>query len=448
MESPMSKSLADVISEKAEALVGAPNDFDSLIDLIGDARFVLIGEASHGTHEFYRIRAQITKVLISQRGFNAVAVEADWPDAYRVNRFVRGASKDSDSVDALSGFQRFPQWMWRNADVLDFVGWLREHNDQQNHEDRKCGFYGLDLYSLHASIEAVLAYLDKLDPEAAKRARHHYSCFEHFGKDITTYGYAAGFRMTPSCEEAVVKSLVELRRKAMEYLQRDGQVAADAYFCAEQNALVVRNAEEYYRNMFRREISSWNLRDTHMMESLVRLALHLSKSRPPAKIVVWAHNSHLGDARATQMGERGELNLGQLVREHFGREAVSIGFTTYDGTVTAASDWDGPAERKNVRPAHPESYEALFHEVDVPNFFLDLRKDVDVAAQLRKERLERAIGVIYRPDTELISHYFHARLPDQFDAILHYDHTRAVEPLERTAEWEAGEVEETFPSGL
>jgi len=444
----MPKSVVDLVSEKAEALVGSPSDFDSLVDLVGDARFVLLGEASHGTHEFYRIRAQISKVLIAQRGFNAVAVEADWPDAYRVNRFVRGAGSDIDSVEALSGFQRFPQWMWRNADVLDFVGWLREHNDQQVFEDRKCGFYGLDLYSLHASIEAVLAYLDKLDPEAAKRARHYYSCFEHFGKDITTYGYAAGFRMTPSCEDAVVKNLVEIRRNAMEYLQRDGQVAADAYFCAEQNALVVRNAEEYYRNMFRREVSSWNLRDTHMMESLLRLAIHLSNQRPPAKIIVWAHNSHLGDARATQMGERGELNLGQLVREHFGKETVSIGFTTYDGTVTAASDWDGPAERKNVRPAHSESYEALFHNVDVPNFFLNLRKDVDVAAPLRNERLERAIGVIYRPDTELISHYFHARLPDQFDAILHYDHTRAVEPLERTAEWEMGEVEETFPSGL
>lgn len=444
----MPNSLVDVISEKAGALMGAPNDFNSLIDLIGDARFVLIGEASHGTHEFYRIRAQISKVLIAQRGFNAVAVEADWPDAYRVNRFVRGASKDSDSVEALSGFQRFPQWMWRNADVLDFVGWLRDHNDQQIAEDRKCGFYGLDLYSLHASIEAVLAYLNKVDPEAAKHARHYYSCFEHFGKDITTYGYAAGFQMTPSCEQAVVKSLVELRRKAMDYLQRDGQVAADAYFCAEQNALVVRNAEEYYRNMFRREVSSWNLRDTHMMESLVRLAIHLSNQRPPAKIIVWAHNSHLGDARATQMGERGEFNLGQLTREHFGKEAVSIGFTTYDGTVTAASDWDGPAERKNVRPGHPDSYEALFHEVDVPNFFLNLRDDVDISSHLRMERLERAIGVIYRPETELVSHYFHARLPDQFDAILHYDHTRAVEPLERTAEWELGEVEETFPSGL
>ena len=454
----MPKSIVDVVSEKAEPLVGSPNDFDSLINLVGDARFVLIGEASHGTHEFYRIRAQISKRLIAQRGFNAVAVEADWPDAYRVNRFVRGSSSDVDGVEALSGFKRFPQWMWRNADVLDFVGWLREHNDEQRAADRKCGFHGLDLYSLHASIESVLAYLGKLDPEAAKRARHYYSCFEHFGKDITTYGYAAGFRMTPSCEEAVVKNLVELRRKATEYLQRDGQVAADAYFCAEQNALVVRNAEEYYRNMFRRDVSSWNLRDTHMMESLVRLAIHLSNQKPPAKIIVWAHNSHLGDARATQMSERGELNLGQLVHEHFGKEAVSIGFTTYDGTVTAASDWDGPAERKNVRPGHPESYEALFHDacravaerrrVDIPNFVLNLRGDVDLASHLRAERLERAIGVIYRPDTELISHYFHARLADQFDAVLHYDRTRAVEPLERTAEWEMGEVEETFPSGL
>ena len=444
----MPKSVVDLISEKAEPLVGAPDDFNSVIDLIGDARFVLIGEASHGTHEFYRIRAQISKVLIAQRGFSAVAVEADWPDAYRVNRFVRGVDNDSDSVEALSGFQRFPQWMWRNADVLDFVGWLREHNDEQVFADGKCGFYGLDLYSLHASIEAVLAYLSKVDPEAAKRARHYYSCFEHFGKDPTAYAYHTGFGLTPNCEQPVIKQLVELRRKTMEYLQRDGQVAADAYFCAEQNALVVRNAEEYYRNMFRREVSSWNLRDTHMMESLVRLATHLSIHRPRAKIIVWAHNSHLGDARATQMSERGELNLGQLVREHFGKEVVSIGFTTYDGTVTAASDWDAPAERKNVRPAHPESYEALLHEVDVPNFSLGLRGDADVATALRNERLERAIGVIYRPETELMSHYFHARLPDQFDAILHYDHTRAVEPLERTAEWEAGEVEETFPSGL
>ena len=440
-------ALSDRVSEAAEPLGGSPDDYDSLVDLIGDARFVLLGEASHGTHEFYRERAVISKKLIYQRGFNAVAVEADWPDAYRINRFVHGVSEDVDSVEALSGFKRFPQWMWRNADVLDFVGWLREHNDEQVFEDRKCGFYGLDLYSLHASIEAVLDYLKKVDPEAAKRAREHYGCFEHFGKEIETYGYAAGFGLTPTCEDAVVKELVALRRKAMEYLQRDGQVAADAYFCAEQNARVVRNAEQYYRNMFRREVSSWNLRDTHMMESLVSLADHLGKRGAPAKIIVWAHNSHLGDARATQMSERGELNLGQLVRQRFGKEVVLIGFTTYEGTVTAASDWDGPAERKNVRPGHAESYEALFHDVDLPRFYLDLCRN-DISSALRAERLERAIGVIYRPDTELISHYFNARLSDQFDAVLHFDHTRAVEPLERTAEWELGEVEETFPSGL
>ena len=440
--------LSDRISVAADPLAGSPNDYDSLIEMVGEARFVLLGEASHGTHEFYRERALITKRLIYQRGFNAVAVEADWPDAYRINRFVRGEGPDLDSVDALSGFKRFPQWMWRNADVLDFVGWLREHNDEQSYANRKAGFYGLDLYSLHASIEAVLAYLGKVDPEAAKRARHHYSCFEHFGKKIETYGYATGFGLAPTCEAAVVKELVALRRKAMDYLQRDGQVAADAYFCAEQNARVVKNAEEYYRNMFRREVSSWNLRDNHMMESLVSLAEHLGKQGTPAKIVVWAHNSHLGDARATQMGERGELNLGQLVRERFAKEAVSIGFTTYTGTVTAASDWDAPAERKQVRPGHRDSYEALFHEVDTPRFFLNLRDNAQLAAQLRNERLERAIGVIYRPETEMQSHYFNARLPDQFDGIIHFDHTRAVEPLERTTAWELGEVEETFPSGL
>ena len=442
-------ALSDRICVAAEPLAGSLNDYDPLIEMVGEARFVLLGEASHGTHEFYRERALITKRLIYQRGFNAVAVEADWPDAYRINCFVRGESSDVDSVDALSGFKRFPQWMWRNADVLDFVGWLREHNDELSFANRKAGFYGLDLYSLHASIDAVLAYLDKVDPAGAKRARQHYSCFEHFGKEVETYGYAAGFGLAPTCENAVVQELIGLRRKEMDYLQRDGQVAADAYFCAEQNAVVIRNAEEYYRNMFRREVSSWNLRDSHMMESLVSLADHLGRQQDaPAKIIVWAHNSHLGDARATQMGERGELNLGQLVRERFGRDAVSIGFTTYSGSVTAASDWDAPAERKQVRPGHRDSYEALFHDVDTPRFFLNLRDNASLAAQLRPEKLERAIGVIYRPETEMQSHYFHARLSEQFDGVIHFDHTRAVEPLERTTDWELGEVEEAFPSGL
>lgn len=441
-------TLPDFIRHAAKPLTGSPGDYDDLLDAVGDAPFVLLGEASHGTHEFYRERAQISKRLIVERGFRAVAVEADWPDAYRVNAFVRGTGDDTDSVDALSGFKRFPQWMWRNADVLDFVGWLREHNDAQPSDRRKCGFYGLDLYSLHASIEAVLGYLKKVDPEAASRARRQYACFDHFGRSTENYGYATGFGMTPTCEQEVVAELAALRKKAMDYLQRDGQSAADAFFCAEQNALVVRDAEQYYRTMFRREHSSWNQRDTHMMDSLVALADHLSKQQAPAKIIVWAHNSHLGDARATERSERGELNLGQLVRERFGNQSMHIGFTTYHGTVTAASDWDAPAERKTVRPGLPKSYERLFHEVGHPRFWLEFRKHPEIAEQLQYGALERAIGVIYRPETERLSHYFHARLPGQFDAILHFDHTRAVEPLERTAEWQFGEVEETFPSGI
>jgi erythromycin esterase-like protein len=440
--------LPKLIREACEPLTGSPRDYDPLLDLVGDARFVLLGEATHGTHEFYRERAQITKRLIREKSFNAVAVEADWPDAYRVNRFVRGVSDDADATDALTGFKRFSQWMWRNADVLDFVGWLRAHNDAQKTVEGKAGFYGLDLYSLHASIEAVLTYLAKVDPASAGRARKRYACFDHFGKDTQTYGLATGLGMAPTCEDAVVNELVELRLREAEYLQRDGRVVADEFFCAEQNALVVSRAEQYYRTMFRGEVSSWNLRDHHMMETLAALVAHLEQFQRPTKVVVRAHNSHLGNARATQMGERGEFNLGQLARERFGHQAVLIGLTTHSGTVTAASDWDGPAERKNVRPAVEQSYEALFHQVGHPRFWLEFEKHPAVAFNLRGARLERAIGVIYRPDTELASHYFTARLPYQFDAVLHFDHTRAVEPLERSAEWELGEVEETFPTGL
>lgn len=417
------------------------------MELIGDARFVLLGEASHGTHEFYRARAEITKRLMTEKNFTAVAVEADFPDAYRVNRYVRGVGQDADSNSALAGFKRFPTWMWRNADVLDFVGWLRAHNDALAAEEKKVGFYGLDLYSLPASIEAVLGYLDRVDPEAAKRARYRYSCFDHFGEDTQAYGYAAGFDLTQSCENDVLLQLVELRQRAAEYASRDGRVAANEFFFAEQNARLVRNAEEYYRAMFRGRVSSWNLRDRHMAETLDHLVAHLEGQGQQAKIVVWEHNSHLGDARATEMGERGELNVGQLVRERYGDESVLVGFSTYTGTVTAASDWDAQPERKRVRPALKGSYEALFHETGVPRFLLNLR-DNDKMAGLGEPRLERAIGVIYRPETERQSHYFQARLADQFDTVIHFDETRAVEPLERIAGWEKGEVPETYPSGM
>jgi erythromycin esterase-like protein len=436
------------VQRDAHPLTGAADDYDRLLALVGDARLVLIGEASHGTHEFYRTRAEITQRLIQEKGFTAVAVEADWPDAYRVNRYVRGVGDDPTANESLADFRRFPTWMWRNADVLDFVGWLRDHNDLQRADAGKAGFYGLDLYSLYRSIEVVLAYLDKVDPEAARRARYRYSCFEDFGEDAQQYGYAASFGLSESCEREAIEQLVELQRTVGEYARRDGQLAADEAFFIEQNARVVANAERYYRTMFGGRVSSWNLRDRHMVETLHELDAHLSRGGRPAKIVVWEHNSHLGDARATEMSARGELNVGQLVREQYGRDTVIVGFTTYSGTVTAASDWDAPAERKNVRPALAGSYELLFHSTSLPSFDIDWRGNHVAAQQLLSPRLERAIGVIYRPDTERVSHYIYARLPEQFDAIVHFDHTRAVEPLERTAEWQRGDLPETYPVGV
>jgi erythromycin esterase-like protein len=416
-----------------------------LVDALRDATVVMIGEASHGTHEFYRTRAELTKALIIEGGFNCVAVEADWPDAYRVNRWVRDASDDPDAEHALGDFVRFPRWMWRNRDVVDFVDWLRDYNRPLAAAAR-VGFYGVDLYSLHRSIEAVLAYLSKVDPAAAARARERYACFEHFADNSQAYGYAATLGLSRSCEDDVVAELVELRRRAAEYATRDGRVAADEYFYAEQNARLVRNAEEYYRSMFGGRVESWNLRDTHMMETLDALLRHVTRTSRQARAVVWAHNSHLGDARATQMGEQGELNLGQLVREKLESRARSVGFTTHAGTVTAASNWDEPSQRKRVRPSLAGSYERLFHDAGIERFMLHLG-DPEVRRVLNPPRLERAIGVIYRPETERASHYFRARLADQFDAIIHIDHTRALQPLEPWSIDEA-DLPETYPSAL
>lgn len=429
--------------------VEGTSDTDGILARIGDARFVLIGEATHGTDEFYRMRAELTKRLIAEHGFHAVAAEADWPDAFRVNRFVRGRSDDASANEALSDFRRFPQWMWRNTVVLDFVQWLHDYNHALPSETLKAGFYGLDLYSLNASIHAVIEYLDNVDPDAAIRARRRYACFDQFGDDAEAYGYATSLGIAEPCEEEVIQQLLELQRRAAELAQRDGRIAEDEFFSAEQNARIAKNAERYYRAMFRGRVSSWNLRDQHMAETLDELANYLDRQAGPgrSKIVVWAHNSHLGDARATAMGETGEINLGQLVRENHGPSAFLIGFSTYHGTVSAASDWGAPVERKRVRPGLPDSYELLFHQVAVPAFWLDLRPRDEVIGGLNAPRLQRAIGVIYRPETERWSHYFHARVADQFDLMIHLDETRAVEPLERTAEWEAGEAPETFPFG-
>lgn len=408
------------------------------------ARHYLLGEASHGTHDFYHFRACLTKHLIEHHGLTAVAVEADWPDAYRVNRFVRGAGVDQDANAALSGFERFPSWMWRNTEVLSFVRWLREWNDK--HPERKVGFYGLDLYSLMTSVQAVVAYLDKIDPAAAARARARYACFDHFAGDTHAYGYAVSAGIVESCEDAVVTQLSDLRTKAAAYASRDGHVAEEEFFFAEQNAHLAANAEEYYRAIFRGRHSSWNIRDRHMADTFDALVRFLGRDGSEQKIAVWAHNSHLGDARATEMGERGELNVGQLLRERYGRDVASIGFSTFEGTVTAASDWDGDAERKVVRPALDGSVEFLLHAVELPQFVLFMQ-DQQLGGFVTP-LLERAIGVIYRPQTERQSHYFSARVSEQFDALIHIDRTTALVPLEPSPHWYREEVPETYPSGL
>ncbi|HTX46453.1 MAG TPA: erythromycin esterase family protein [Solirubrobacteraceae bacterium] len=436
------------LRREAHPLTGDHRDYDPLLALVGDARVVLIGEASHGTHEFYRERARITKRLISEHGFDAVAIEGDWPDAYRVNRYVQGARSDPDAETALGGFRRFPTWMWRNADVLDFVGWLRAHNDRLHGDALKVGFYGLDLYSLGASMQAVIAYLDARDPAAAARARVRYECLQPYAGESAAYGQAVLLGLDEPCRRRVFEQLVELRRRAGEYLLHDGIAAEDEYFFAEQNAAVVANAEEYYRTMFGDRAGSWNLRDRHMADTLDQLIAHLDRHGGTARAVVWAHNSHVGDARATEMAGRGELNIGQLMRERHGRDSVSVGFSTYAGTVTAASEWDAPAERKRVRAALPGSYEALFHATRMPAFLLCPLAAGDSGPALRQPRLHRAIGVIYRPQTERESHWFAARLAGQYDALVHLDDTRAVEPLERTSGWELGEPPETYPTAL
>ncbi len=435
------------VRRDARPLTGDPRDYDALLDRVGDARMVLLGEASHGTHEFYRERARITKRLIQECGFTAVAVEGDWPDAYRVNRYVRGIGADPGAEEALRGFRRFPTWMWRNADVLDFVGWLRTHNDGLS-SGGTVGFFGLDLYSLGASMEAVIGYLDVHDPEAAQRARRRYECLQPYSGESSEYGRAVLLGVSASCRRHVLQELVELRRRAADYVRRDGALAEDEYFFAEQNAVLIGDAEEYYRTMFGDATASWNLRDRHMGDTLDQLMAHLDRHDGGSRVVVWEHNSHIGDARATQMGQRGELNIGQLMRERHPREVVLVGFTTHAGTVTAASAWGAPSERMRVKPALAGSYEAIFHEVGIPAFLLCPLQEGRCGPALGQPRLERAIGVIYRPQTERQSHWFAADISGQFDALVHIDVTRAVEPLERGEGWALEEPPETYPSAL
>jgi erythromycin esterase-like protein len=420
-------------------LDGTAHDYDALLELAKGRTFVLLGEASHGTHEFYQMRADITRRLIEEQGFDAVAVEADWPDAYRLARYVRGDG-DASAIAAFGDFERFPTWMWRNHDVLAFIQWLHARN-QRRETPARVGFYGMDMYSLYRSADAVIEYLDRVDPDQAAIARDQYAALDHV-RDPQRYGYEAAYGLREPCREGAVQLLVDLAHRAPDYLVRDGRQAADAQFHAERNARTVVSAEAYYRAMFGSRINTWNLRDAHMVDTLLALQKHLRTQGREGRIVVWAHNSHLGDARATDMGAAGEHNVGQLVREQAGADkALLVGFTTYTGYVAAARDWDAPVERRWVRPAHKDSCEHLFYASRLDRFFLPLSgPDCE---PLREPLLERAIGVIYRPESELTSHYFHTSLPDQFDCLFHLDETSEVEPLDLSERWHQREPDQT-----
>ena len=432
------KTLPQMVAEAAEPLPGIEDEgFGALFDRYGDRRVVLLGEASHGTSEFYRARAAITRRLIENHGFNIVAVEADWPDAAAINRYaMHHAAREFEDP----AFTRFPTWMWRNTVVEGFSHWLRSHNGRASEPGRRAGFYGLDIYNMRGSIAAVLDYLDEVDPEAAAIARERYGCLTPWQRDPATYGRAVLTQGYRGCEDQVVAQLSEILGKRLEYEARDGESFLDAT----QNARLVKSAERYYRIMYYGGAESWNLRDSHMFETLEHL---LAARGPEAKAVVWAHNSHIGDARATEMGSvRGELNIGQLCRERWGDAAALIGFGTHAGTVAAASDWGGEMEVKRVRPSREDSYERVCHDAGVESFLLDMRRDDGLRRRLAEQRLERFIGVIYRPETELMSHYADASLPQQFDGWVWFDETGAVTPLGPEHRREG--MPDTYPFGL
>jgi protein-L-isoaspartate(D-aspartate) O-methyltransferase len=430
---PLGKAIA-TSCEEFETITAA--DLEPLLQRIGNARVVLLGEATHGSSEFYRMRERISRELIDHKGFSFIAIEGDWPDAARIDHYVRYATYPASEWTA---FARFPTWMWRNREVREFVDWLRKRNGLVD-AGKRVAFHGLDLYSLYTSIRSVLTYLDDIDPETAQVARQRYGCLTPWQADPATYGHAALSGAYQTCEHEVVSMLTELLQKRRVYAEHDGERFLDAV----QNAKLVASAEEYYRIMYYGSRASWNLRDSHMFRTLQNL-LHFHGSE--SKAIVWAHNSHVGDSAATEMSARGEYNIGHLCREEFGSAAYSIGFGTNSGTVAAASDWDGPMEIKTIQPALSQSYERVCHDAGSARFLLPLRnpKAAGLISALSRPRLERAIGVIYRPETELQSHYFQAVLPHQFDEYIWFDKTEAVTPF-KTGELEG--LPDTYPFGL
>jgi erythromycin esterase-like protein len=397
-------------------------NLDGLLNRIGDSRIVLLGEASHGTAEFYEMRARITRELIEKKGFNIVAVEADWPDATSIDYFIRGSGKKP--IFKNKPFSGFPSWMWKNHSVLEFTQWLKDYNQRYNSPADAVGFYGLDLYNMFGSIQAVLDYLRDVDPKSAEVAGWRYSCLMPWAHDPSLYSRVMASHRYRGCEYEVFSVLQDLLKNRDFYRQADGQ----RFFGAVQNARLVRNGERYYRTMYDAINDSWNQRDQNMFETLQEIIQYRGQT---SKAVVWAHNSHLGDARATEVSSHGEINLGQRVRETFGNNAYLIGFGTDHGTVLAASKWGGAMEVMTVQPSHADSYERLFHDVKTDNFLLPLRKPIRdiIRKELLAERLQRAIGTTYDPKDELKKHYIYASLPRQFDEYIWFDETQAVKPL-------------------
>lgn len=447
----MNNESITLIKKNLQPLTGQKSDYDSLMKMAEKTRFVFIGDSTHGTKEFYKMRAEFTKRLIKEQNFTAVAIEGDWADTYHVNRYINGGNQDSCATKALENFGRFPTWMWQNQEVLSFIKWLRSYN---KNEDAAIRFYGLDLYGMNSSVGAVIDYLDKIDEKAAARARHRYSCLDNFAAAKPKLE-----AINESCEEQILLQLIDLRKNAFEYIKRDGfsdkekfsseEFAGEEFFCAEQNALLVKDAQKYYRSLYRGESSSWNLRDFHMANSLEEIAMHLERIyKKPGKVVVWAHNSHIGDARATEMIGQEELNLGQIMRERHGKETLLVGLLTYQGAVSAASNWDMPVESKILTTALKGSIEHIFHETEVANFVLNFRDNEDLKQHLNFPLLQRFVGVIYLPQIERLSHYCYASISRQFDALIYLDKTSAVEPLKVQHHWRPGELDETYPSGL
>lgn len=425
-------ALSREIARQARPL--PPDDdgaFAAAFDRWGDRRIVLLGEATHGTEEFYRARTVVTRNLIARHGFRIVAAEADWPDAATYDLYVKG----KPLAGRRKPFRRFPTWMWRNAEIASLIAWMRLWNGDSPAADQ-AGFFGLDMYNMNDSIHAVIAHLDATDPAAAAVARERYGCLDPWAAEPAAYGGAAA-RGYASCEDQVVEQCRALLERS---LGESGDLLD-----LRQNARLVAAAERYYRTMHRGGAEAWNLRDSHMFETLRNV---LDAQGPDSKAIVWAHNSHVGDARATGMGVHlGEHNLGQLCRQAYGEEAVLIGFGTHAGTVVAASDWNGPMEVKHVRPSLKGSYERLCHDSAMPRFLLDLSAGTELRDMLSASRTERFIGVVYRPETELQSHYAEASLPRQFDGWVWFDETQALKPLGRDVHRQAGAAD-TWPFGV